>query len=58
MTPDWLKILRMRECEWARPAADAEIIPLSWEVFGEISAVEGVLVCDLRDWVRMREWSV
>lgn len=58
MTPDWLKILRMRKCEWARPAADAEIIPLSWEVFGQISAVEGVLVCDLCDWVRMREWSV
>ncbi len=49
---------RMREYKWARPAADAEIIPVLWEVFGEISAVEGVLVCDLRDWVHMREWSV
>ncbi len=49
---------RMREYKWARPAADSEIIPVLWEVFGEISAVEGVLVCDLRDWVHMREWSV
>ncbi len=49
---------RMREYKWARPAADAEIIPVLWEVFGEISAGRVCLVCDLRDWVHMREWSV